>query len=140
MLGQFLVEPELELPELEEPELEEPELLLPELEVPVLPVLALLPEDGVVVDELDPLLPELELVPGVELVVAALATNAPPARSPVVSAPTASTLRKRSCMRWLPFVSGEAPTRSGGATSVRHRSVRRHRATWADGWSCLANR
>lgn len=89
MLGQFLVEPELEL---ELPELEEPEL-----ELPVFPVLEL-DDDGAVVDapvlELEP-----ELVLGVELdVVAALATNAPPARRPVVNAPTASTFRKRSCI------------------------------------------
>jgi hypothetical protein len=100
MLGQFLVElepePELELPELDEPVLEllEPELVLPELEVPVLPVLEPLLDDGVLVVE-----PELELVLGVELdVVAALATNAPPATRPVVNAPAASTLRKRMCM------------------------------------------
>ena len=98
MLGQFLVElePEPELPELDEPELEllEPELVLPELEVPVLPVLEPLLDDGVLVEE-----PELELVLGVELdVVAALATNAPPATRPVVNAAVASTLRKRMCM------------------------------------------
>jgi hypothetical protein len=53
----------------------------------------LLLDEGVVVElELEP-----ELVLGVE-VVAALATNAPPATRPVVSALTASTLRKRSCM------------------------------------------
>jgi hypothetical protein len=94
-----LEEPELEEPELDEPEpepeleLPDPELVPPELEVPVLPVLELLLDEGVVVElELEP-----EPVLGVE-VVAALATNAPPATRPVVSAPTASTLRKRSCM------------------------------------------
>ncbi len=53
-------------------------------------------DDGAVVDE-----DELELVPEFPVdveVVAALATNAPPARSPEVSAPTARTLRKRICM------------------------------------------
>ena len=90
MLGQFLVEPELEL------ELPELELEL-ELEPLVLPVFELL-DDGAVADE-----PVLELEPelllGVELdVVAALATNAPPATRPVVNAPMASTLRKRMCM------------------------------------------
>jgi hypothetical protein len=87
MSGQFLVEAG------PEPELEVPELDVPELEPPVLPVLVLLLDDGVVVDE-----PVPELVLGVELEVAALATNAPPARRPVVRAPTASTLRTRSCI------------------------------------------
>jgi hypothetical protein len=90
MLGQLWVEPELEL-ELELPEddepLEEPVPLAPE---PVLPLLVL--EEGVVVDELVPVLP---VVPEV---VAALATRAPPARRPEVSAPTASTVRRRICM------------------------------------------
>jgi hypothetical protein len=92
MSGQSLVEPDPELevepdPELEpEDELEEPD--------PVLPVFAL--DDGVVDDgeELE-LLPEFPVVADV---VAALATSAPPARSPEVSAPTARTLRKRICM------------------------------------------
>jgi hypothetical protein len=99
MLGQFRVEAELPEPELElEPE-PEPELeLLPELEPvePELPVPELLLDEGVDVEEL-----ELEpgVVLGVELeVVAALATNAPPATRPVVNAPMASTLRKRMCM------------------------------------------
>jgi hypothetical protein len=91
MSGQFLVEPELEPdPELElepEDELEEPD--------PVLPVFEL--EDGAVVDELE-LVPEFPVVVDV---VAALATSAPPARSPEVSAPTARTLRKRICMACL---------------------------------------
>ncbi len=112
MLGQFLVEPELEL---ELPELEEPEL---ELELPVFPVLEP-DDDGAVVDapvlELEP-----ELVLGVELdVVAALATNAPPARRPVVNAPTASTFRKRSCIGGMPFVSGATPSIRRALLSVR---------------------
>jgi hypothetical protein len=95
MLGQFFVEPELEEPELDDPELDDPEL-----DDPVLPELELL-DEGVLVDE-----PEPELVLGVELeVVAALATNAPPATRPVVKAPMASTLRKRMCMDLMPFVS-----------------------------------
>ena len=64
---------------------EEPELVLPEPELPepVLPVLEL--DDGVVVDELlVELVPELPVVVDV---VAALATSAPPARRPEVSAP-----------------------------------------------------
>jgi hypothetical protein len=73
MLGQLWVAPE------------------PELE-PELPVLVL--EDGVVADELDDA-PEPEF-PVVEDVVAALATNAPPAMKPEVSAHVASTLRRRS--------------------------------------------
>jgi hypothetical protein len=98
MSGQFLVEPDPEL-EVEpdpdpEDELEEPD--------PVLPVFEF--DDGVVVDG-----DELELVPEFPVdvdVVAALATSAPPARSPEVSAPTARTLRKRICMafRALSFV------------------------------------
>ncbi|HEY3587799.1 MAG TPA: hypothetical protein VGK85_11630 [Myxococcaceae bacterium] len=104
MLGQFLVEPELE-PELElEPEpvdeFEEPEPVLPALEL----------DDGVVEEELDvegfdvelvPVFPELPVVVGV---VAASATSAPPATRPDVNAPMASTLRKRICMG-VPFLS-----------------------------------
>ena len=81
MLGQFLVE------------------LDPELE----------PDDGVVVEELEveeldvelvPVLPELPVAVDV---VAALATSAPPVTRPDVSAPTASTLRRRICMS-VPFL------------------------------------
>ena len=99
MSGQFLVEPDPELeldPELE-PELElepDPEDELDEPE-PVLPVFE--PNAGDVVDELE-LVPEFPVVVDV---VAALATSAPPARSPEVSAPTARTLRKRICMGCL---------------------------------------
>ena len=85
MLGQLRVvlEPGLEL----EPDPEE----VPEPELP-----ELVPDDGVVVEELDAELePELPVV--VE-VVAALATSAPPARRPEVSAPMASTLRRRIVM------------------------------------------
>jgi hypothetical protein len=97
MLGQLWVEPvpdpEVELEPEEVPD--EPELLLE----PELPVLVLV--DGVVVDELEvAAVPELPVV--VE-VVAALATNAPPVRSPALSAPTASTLRRRICMGGVPF-------------------------------------
>ena len=93
------MEPELEL---ELGELEDPELDELELELPVFPVLE-------PVFELEP-----ELVLGVELdVVAALATNAPPARRPVVNAPTASTFRKRSCMDGMPFVFGATPAVRG---------------------------
>ena len=70
--------------------------------------------DGVVPDDEDPLvdvLPELvpedELAPeevlGVlEVLVAALATSAPPATRPLVKAPTASALRSRSFMMLFP--------------------------------------
>jgi hypothetical protein len=91
MSGQFLVEPD---PELED-ELEEPEEPDPVLPVPVLPVFEF--PAGVVVDELE-LVPEFPVAVDV---VAALATRAPPARSPEVSAPTARTLRKRICMSCL---------------------------------------
>ena len=49
---------------------------------------------------------ELELVPEFPVVVdvvAALATSAPPARSPELSAPTARTLRRRIFMGCVPF-------------------------------------
>jgi hypothetical protein len=91
MLGQFLVELDPEL---------EPE-----------PVEELEPDDGVVGEELDveefdvelvPVLPELPVVVDV---VAALATSAPPATRPDVSAPMASTLRRRICMGVCPFLS-----------------------------------
>jgi hypothetical protein len=111
MLGQLRVEPvpELELdpldPELApDPELDEPLLVLPD---PLFPVLE--PEDGVVVEEpevVEVLELELEPVPVLPVldVVAALATSAPPATRPVVSAPTASTLRGRICIRCCPFI------------------------------------
>ncbi len=104
MFGQFLVEP-LPVLELEpEPDELEPEpvpepVLLDPLD-PVLEVLEL--DDGVVVEELV-LAPEAEPEPVVPVVdevevVAASATSAPPASSPVVSAPMANTLRSRSFM------------------------------------------
>ena len=98
MLGQFLEEPELE----PEPvgELEEP---VPEFPEPLLPVFEL--DEGAVGGDEPELLPELPVVVDV---VAALATSAPPARSPEVRAPTASTLRRRICMVALPFVSWDA--------------------------------
>jgi hypothetical protein len=103
MLGQFWMELELE-PE-EEPEEPEPVLPEPELPEPVLPVLEL--DDGELVDELlvEPV-PELP----VEVdVVAALATNAPPATRPEVSALVASTLRRRIFIGCVPFISCGAP-------------------------------
>ena len=108
MVGQLWVEPVPD-PELEpEPEdvPEEPELALDDPEFP-----ALVLDEGVLVDEL-----EVELVPELPVVVevvAALATSAPPVTSPVVSALMASTLRRRICMGGCPFISCEAPTRSG---------------------------
>jgi hypothetical protein len=116
MLGQFLVEPEPE-PELElEPELE-PELPLFEA------------DEGVVVEE-----PDVELVPEFPVVevevVAALATSAPPARSPDVSAPTARTLRKRMCMTGEPFCVSAAPSPCEPVRqTVRPGSVRDRRVT-----------
>ena len=69
---------------------DDPELVLPEL------------DDGVVVDELvlalEPVEPVLD-----ELVVAALATSAPPVTRPVVSAPIANTFRKRIFIGCCPF-------------------------------------
>jgi hypothetical protein len=90
MLGQLWVEPEPELVP------DDPELVLPDPEFPVLVLV-----EGVLVEELDVELdPEL---PVVLEVVAALATKALPAKRPDVSAPMASTLRKRICMGGLPF-------------------------------------
>ena len=99
MLGQFLdeLEPEPELEPEGVPEV--PELVLPELVLPELPVLEL--DDGAVVDEL--LVEPVPELPVVVDVVAALATNAPPATSPEVSALIASTLRRRIFMGCVPF-------------------------------------
>lgn len=92
--GQFLVEPDPEDEPEPDDELEEPDPVLPDPELPVFEL-----EDGVVVEELE-LVPEFPVVVDV---VAALATSAPPARSPDVSAPTARTLRKRICIGCVPF-------------------------------------
>jgi hypothetical protein len=116
MLGQLWVEPELELPELEpdepddpeEPEeLDEPDEPEPEELEPL--------EDGVVVVE--ELVPELEpVVPVLDvLVVAASATSAPPVTRPVVNAPIANTFRSLIFIGCCPFVSCDAPPRSGVA-------------------------
>jgi hypothetical protein len=95
MFGQLWVEPEPEL-ELEPEELlEDPELELPDPELPELVL------GAGVVDELE-VDPEPEL-PVVVEVVAALATSAPPASRPEVSAPMASTLRRRICMSVCTF-------------------------------------
>jgi hypothetical protein len=100
MLGQLRVEPEPDA--LEPDELDDPEL------VPLEPVFELLElDDGVVVEELV-LAPE----PVLE-VVAALATSAPPVTSPAVNAPVASTVRNRIFIGCCPFVSFDAPPRSG---------------------------
>jgi hypothetical protein len=109
MFGQFLVEPlsALELdPEPDELEELEPELLLLDPLDPVLEVLEL--DDGGVVEEL----------------VAAPATSAPPATSPVVSAPMANTLRSRSFMV-VPFVRVLRPPVRAGMHTVRLGSVAR---------------
>jgi hypothetical protein len=115
MFGQFLVEPlsALEL-DPEPDELEEELLLLDPLD-PVLEVLEL--DDGVVVEEL----------------VAAPATSAPPATSPVVRAPMANTLRSRSFMV-VPFVRVLRPPVRAGMHTVRLGSVAR-RSTAAVQWS-----
>jgi hypothetical protein len=90
MLGQLRGEPE---PDALEPDDPEPVLLDPEFEL-------LEPDDGVVVEELV-LLPE-PVEPAFE-VVAASATNAPPATSPAVNAPVASALRNRIFIWSLSF-------------------------------------
>ena len=105
MSGQFLVEPELELVPEPVEELEDPEPVVPEPELPVLEL-----DDGVVVDEPDVAafdagapVPELPELPVVVDVVAALATSAPPARRPELSAPMARMLRRRIFMACVPF-------------------------------------
>ncbi len=100
MSGQFLVEPDPEL-------VEEPEEPVPAFPEPVLPVFEF--DDGAVGGDEPELLPELPVVVDV---VAALATSAPPATRPEVSAPTASTLRRRICMVGIPFRLCGTPTRS----------------------------
>jgi hypothetical protein len=114
MFGQSLVEPDPELEVDPDPdpdpdpdaddELEDPVPVVPE---PVLPEFEV--DDGVVVDDELELVPEL---PDVVDVVAALATIAPPATRPEVSAPAARTLRRRICMAYVPFRLSGAPTRS----------------------------
>ena len=89
-----MVEPDPELELEPDDELDEPDPEVPDPEVPELE-----PGDGVVVEELEPV-PEFPVAVDV---VAALATSAPPARSPDVKAPTARTLRKRICMGYLAF-------------------------------------
>jgi hypothetical protein len=123
MLGQFLVDPEPEL----ELEPDEPELVLPEPELPVLEL-----EDGVVVDGV--VVEELELEPAPELpavvvVVAALATSAPPVRRPQLSAPMASTFRRRICMGALPFRVIRSAGPSGPAPHTLRRGPERGRTT-----------
>jgi hypothetical protein len=113
MLGQFWVElepePELEPEDVpEEPEPVLPELVLPEPELPLLEL-----DEGAVVDELlVELVPELPVVVDV---VAALATTAPPATRPEVSALMASTLRRRIFIGCVPFHLVRSASPSGPA-------------------------
>lgn len=131
MSGQLRVDPDPD-PELEPGDVpDEPELVLPDPELPVL-----VPDDGVVADELE-LVPELPVL--VE-VVAALAASAAPVTRPAVSAPTASMLRRRSCMGVVPFHSWEAPARSGRHHTVRPGSEGRRIMTWARARSYPTNR
>ena len=106
-------------------ELDEPVPLVPEAALPLLEV-----DEGVLVEELEP----EPVLPAVVDVVAALATSAPPARRPEVSAPTARTLRGRICMVVVPFVCECRPVRAGthtpcaadlGATAERRRRIHR---------------
>ncbi len=140
MLGQFCLELEPEPEEVpEEPELVLPEPVLPEpvLPEPELPVLEL--DDGAVVDELlvEPV-PELP----VEVdVVAALATNAPPATRPEVSALVASTLRRRIFIGCVPFHLVRSASPFGPAPhTVRPGSGCDRTMGWACAWSCLTRR
>jgi hypothetical protein len=120
MSGQFLVEPD--------PELElEPEVPLLEL------------AEGVVAEVPD-VEPEPEL-PVVVDVVAASAASAPPARRPDVSAPMASTLRRRICMVVVPFCVFGAPAPCEPVLqTLRSGSERRRRATWMGATSHATNR
>jgi hypothetical protein len=77
MLGQFLVEPD---------DVEPDELLEGVELVPLVPLVLLVP---------------VELV--LDVLVAALATSAPPVTRPTVSAPNATALRRRSFMVVCPF-------------------------------------
>jgi hypothetical protein len=104
MLGQLRVEPELDpdVPELDEPVLDEPEFEV---------------DDGAVVDEFDvdeldveEFVPEFPVAPVFE-VVAALATSAPPATRPEVSAPIARMLRRRNGMGTVLLSSAADPFR-----------------------------
>ena len=111
MFGQLWVEPEPD----PEDVLDEPELVPLEPEVPLFVLV-----DGVVVEELEAEELDVESVPELPVVldvVAALATSAPPARRPEVSALMASTLRRRICIGGLPFVSDEPSARSGRHTT-----------------------
>jgi hypothetical protein len=107
--------PELpELPELElELEPDEPEVLLvPEPEFPEADVLGVLEEVELVEPE-----------PDVVDVVAALATNAPPATRPEASAPLAMTLRNRICMNVALSGLVVHPLTRASASMVRPRPV-----------------
>jgi hypothetical protein len=143
MLGQFCLEaepePELEPEDVEEPELELPEPVLPELVLPEpeFPVLEL--DDGAVVDEL--LVEPVPELPVVVDVVAALATNAPPATRPEVSALVASTLRRRIFIGCIPFHLVRSANPSGPAPhTVRLGSGCDRTMGWACAWSCLTRR
>jgi hypothetical protein len=123
MFGQFLVEPEpVPAP-------------VPDPELPVLE----LDGDGVVVDEFEV---EVELVPVLPVVVdvvAALAASAPPARRPDVSAPMASTLRRRICMVCALSSVWSAGSFGPVLQRVRLGSERRRTTTWAGAKSCPTN-
>jgi hypothetical protein len=122
-----------------EPEAEEPVELLDGVELVELePELELEPDELFVpLPEVVPDVPDPEFVPDVvePALVAALATSAPPVTSPLVNAPTASTLRKRSFMV-CPFCSvlGASP-HEGALTTVRPGPVGWSRGPWGRGTS-----
>jgi hypothetical protein len=147
MFGQFLVDPE--------PELLEPVPLLELFELPVLPEfeveleVLLEPEvPDVVLVLVDPEFPVDEVVPSVELVelvpepevVAALATNAPPATRPEARAPAASTLRNRMCIGVAFLGRVLRPLTRADDDSVRPRPVGNRTFRWACSPSSLTNR
>ena len=122
MSGQLWAEPDPD-PELElEPDdvLEEPELVLLE---PVFPVPEL--DDGVEVDEL--VVEPEPVLPVVVDVVAAFATNAPPATRPEVSAPMANTFRRRIFIGIVALSLGWSASPSGPVTHTVHLGSGRNR-------------
>jgi hypothetical protein len=101
MFGQFFVDPE----DADPVELLDGEVVDPDELFEVLPPVAAV------------VLEVLEVAP--DVLVAALATKAPPATRPLVSAPAASTLRRRSFMDGCPsFVMGSMAAPIWGTNST----------------------
>jgi hypothetical protein len=130
MCGQLCVELELEPEDVPE----ELELVPPEPELDV--------DDGEVdvLDDPEGLEVALPELPVVVDVVAALAASAPPARSPEVSAPMASTLRRWIFMGVLPFrVVSVTGSFEPASHTLHPESVADRTTTWVDDNSLLTN-